>query len=79
MALTILPEKRKIVIKSFCHLLRKIDKKSVLTQDAAKAAGDAAKNLLGGIGAMGGSLLGKAAQAATVPPGQQQVWPLSIK
>ena len=48
-------------------------KKGVLTQDAAKAAGDAAKNLLGGIGAMGGSLLGKAAQAATVPPGQQQV------
>ena len=65
--------KRNIVINSFCHLLSKIDKKGVLTQDAAKAAGDAAKNLLGGIGAMGGSLLGKAAQAATVPPGQQQV------
>ena len=57
--------------------MSKIDKKGVLTQDAAKAAGDAAKNLLGGIGAMGGSLLGKAAQAATVPPGQQQVGALT--
>ena len=57
--------------------MSKIDKNCVLTQDAAKAAGDAAKNLLGGIGAMGGSLLGKAAQAATVPPGQQQAGPLT--
>ena len=36
-------------------------------QDAAKVAGEAAKNLLGGVTSLGGSLIGKAASSITKP------------
>jgi hypothetical protein len=51
---------------------QKAEKDIKAAQDAAKAAGDAAKNLFGGVTSLGGSLLGKAASTITKPQQQQQ-------
>ena len=50
----------------------KAEKDIKAAQDAAKAAGDAAKNLFGGVTSLGGSLLGKAASTITKPQQQQK-------
>jgi hypothetical protein len=49
-----------------------VDSDLKAAQDAAKVAGEAAKNLLGGVTSLGGSLIGKAASSITKPQQQQQ-------
>jgi len=49
-----------------------VDSDLKAAQDAAKVAGEAAKNLLGGVTSLGGSLIGKAASSITKPQPQQQ-------
>lgn len=50
-----------------------LDKDIKAAQDAAKAAGEAAKNVFGGMVGLGGSILGKTVQKAAPPQQSQQV------
>ena len=51
-----------------------IDKDIKAAQDAAKAAGEAAKNVIGGMVGLGGSFLGKKGQRAPTTGPQQVNW-----